>query len=316
MKQVAIEFTERGKADIVPLGPPPEPTASQVLIETLFTGVTHGTERHALLVEHGYGGGAFPSRHGYQHVGRVVKVGPEVRSLHVGDVIFCGDYVGHRGWHITDENGLVMVLPDSVDSALWALSGVAAVALRAVRRMRVGVGDRVWVAGQGPIGHFLGQCARAVGAYVTVTDVVERRLEAAREGGAHVVLHAEASDAWNVLEHGGPYDFIFDACSAPRLLFDVYDRKLLAYGGCVGMMAVRGETAYPWSLLHGTEARIETSCHFSRDDLRVLRFLVQEGLVRLGPVLSDLVPIENAPQLYNRLAEGDPSLLGVVFEWC
>ena len=44
-------------------------------------------------------------------------------------------------------------------------------------------GDKVWVAGQGPIGHFAAQAARCVGAHVTVTDVIEKRLEAAEARG-------------------------------------------------------------------------------------------------------------------------------------
>lgn len=314
MRSQAVEFAERGQAVLVDLGSAPDPVGSQVLIETAFTGITNGTERHALLLEHGYGGGVYPSRHGYQHLGVVAAVGDQVRTLRVGDTVFCGDYVGHRGWHIADENGLLVRLPDG-PPASRALLGVAGVALRAVRRMRVTAGDHVWVAGQGPIGHFLGQCARAIGAYVTVSDMVPQRVEAARKGGAHLALDAGASDAAGALKSAGPYDFIFDACSAPRLLFDIFEQGLLAYGGCIGMMAVRSEVSYPWSILHGAEARIETSCHFSRDDLRVLTFLVDQGLVSMDPVVSDVVPIDEAPAIYGRLAAGDPNLLGVVFDW-
>ena len=35
-------------------------------------------------------------------------------------------------------------------------------------------------------------------------------------------------------------------------------------GGTVAMMTVRDVVSYPWGLLHGTEARIETSCHLTQ----------------------------------------------------
>jgi len=311
MRTIAVEFVRQGEAGLADLGDPPAPAGSLVLIETAFTGVTNGTERHALLAEHGFGGGVYPSRHGYQHVGQVVAVGDGVKTLQIGDWVFCGDYVGHRGWHLADENGLLVKLPPTLEPRQCALFGVAGVALRAVRRMRVGAGDCVWVAGQGPIGHFIEQCARAVGAQVVVTDVSARRLDAARRAGAYAALDAGSAD----LAAQGPFNFIFDACSAPRLLFDVQKDGLLAHGGCIGMMAVRSDVAYPWGLLHGTEARIETSCHFSRDDLRVLSFLVETGLVLMEPIISDIVPIEDAPGLYGRLASGDPALMGAVFDW-
>ncbi|NLH99323.1 MAG: zinc-binding dehydrogenase [Chthonomonadales bacterium] len=311
----AVEFTSRGVAALVEIDEPPIPRGTQVVLRTEFTGVTNGTERHALMSEHGYGGGVFPSRHGYQHVGIVESIGEAVQTLAVGDRIFCGDYVGHRSWHITDENGLIVKLPDDVDAQQCALMGVAGVALRAVRRMRVGAGDSVWVAGQGPIGHFIAQAARAVGARVTVTDLNARRLAAAREAGAHLALDPSDPDTMAVLKANGPFNFIFDGCSAPRLLFDIFENGLLAHTGCIGMMAVRSEVTYPWSILHGTEARIETSCHFSRDDLRVLLFLIRQGLIRMEPIISDILPIAEAPALYGRLAAGDPALMGVVFDW-
>jgi len=183
MRTTGIEFAEKGKMRMVDLGEPPELAPTQVLLETKYTAITNGTERHAFLIEHGYGGGAFPSRHGYQHVGEVVAVGEAVQTLAIGDWLYCGDYVGHRGWHVVDEHGLVSKLPDTMDRKYCALFGVAGVALRSVRRMGVGAGDNVWVVGQGPIGHFTAQAARAVGARVTVTDMIENRLEAARACG-------------------------------------------------------------------------------------------------------------------------------------
>jgi hypothetical protein len=35
----------------------------------------------------------------------------------------------------------------------------------------------------------------------------------------------------------------------------------------------------------------------------------------MEPIISDILPIENAPSLYGRLASGDPGLMGVVFDW-
>ena len=113
----------------------------------------------------------------------------------------------------------------------------------------------------------------------------------------------------------GPYNFIFDCCSARDLLEEVFTNRLLAYGGTIGLMAVRQRVNYPWSLLHGLEARIETSCHFDSDDLRVLLSLVEQGLVKIQPLVSHLVPIDRAPEIYELLANHSERLLGVIFDW-
>jgi 2-desacetyl-2-hydroxyethyl bacteriochlorophyllide A dehydrogenase len=315
MRTTGIQFVARGQAAFRQLGEPPEPGPTELLIETVYSGVTNGTERHALLTEHGYGGGHFPSQHGYQQVGRVVAVGGAVERYALGDWVFYGGYVGHNGWNVVDEEGLLIRLPDGIDRPYCALFGVAGVALRAARRMGVSAGDGVWVVGQGPIGHFLGQSARALGARVTVSDMLERRRKIARACGAHVVLDPADEATVDALKAGAPYDYIFDCCSAPHMIDDVFQQRLLAHGGTLGMVAVRDRVDYPWSVLHGTEARIETSCHFHPDDLRVLRFLYEQGLIRIAPMVSHRVPVDEAPRIYQMLAERDPDLLGVIFDW-
>lgn len=315
MRKTALEFMSRGELAIRDLGEPPPLRPSEMLLETVYSGITNGTERHAFLSEHGYGGGRFPSRHGYQHVSRILVAGKDVARFETGDWVFYGGYVGHNGWNIVHENALLIKLPDAVDRRFCALFGVAGVALRSVRRMGVRQGDNVWVAGQGPIGHFVAQAARAAGARVTATDRIAKRLEAAKECGAHVVLSAVEDGTAKLLKEGGPYDFVFDCCSAKELLFDVHENGMLAPGGTIGMMAVRDTVSYPWSLLHGTEARIETSCHFSIDDLRVLLFLYEQGLVKIEPMVSHLVSINEAPRIYDMLAHHEEELLGVIFDW-
>ncbi|KKL51738.1 hypothetical protein LCGC14_2292470, partial [marine sediment metagenome] len=215
MRTTALEFVAKGEVGFCELGDPPAPEAGQMLVETKYTGVTNGTERHALMCEHGWGG-KFPSRHGYQHVGQVAAVGEDVSDFAVGDWVFSGSYVGHRGWNVVAAAGLVIKLPDDLEPRSCALFGVAGVALRGVRRMGVGAGDNVWVVGQGPIGHFTAQAARAVGARVTVTDMVPKRLEAARAAGAHVALDAANEGTLQALKDAGPFDYIYDCCSAER----------------------------------------------------------------------------------------------------
>ena len=315
MRTTGLEFAARGELAVVDLGEPPALGPTQVLIETRFTGVTNGTERHAFLGEHGYGGGRYPSRHGYQHVGVIVATGDAATRYQVGDWVFFGQYVGHRGWNVVDENDLMIALPETVDRRQCALFGVAGVAMRAVRRMRVAPGDNVWVAGQGPIGHFIGQAARCAGARVIVTDLLARRLEAARACGAHVVLDASDQATIDALSDGGPYDYIYDACSAERLLFYIHQHRLLKHGGTIGCIAVRDTLTFPWSVLHGTEAKIEVSCHFGPDDLAALLFLVEQGQIRIEPVVSHIAPIDDAPRIYGLLADRAPDLLGAILDW-
>jgi L-iditol 2-dehydrogenase len=288
------------------------------LLETLYSGVTNGTERHALMVDHGYGGGNFPSRHGYQHVCRVAAIGEGVESVAVDDVVFVGMYVGHRGWHVVPAVPTLPLgirLPDDVDHGACALLGVAGVALRAVRRLRIGSGQNVWSVGVGPIGIFGAQCARACGARVTVTEFVENRLHAARETGAHEAINMADDDAWDRLRAGGPYDAIIECSGHERLFFEIFERGLLAHGGRIGAIAVRGEATFPWSMLHGTEASIEVSCHFSESELAYLLQFLQSGVIEIDPIISHRVPVTEAPAIYATMRDDPRALYGVIFDW-
>lgn len=319
MRNQGIEFPAKGEAALYDLGAPGPPGPGEVLIATAWSGVTNGTERHALLGEHGWG--HYPGRHGYQHVGRIEAVGEGVADFAVGDWIYYGRYVGHRGWHLqavgpadvhSYDSHLCVRLPHDADRQDCALLGVAGVAMRGVRRFRVAPGQRVWVAGLGLIGQFAAQAARAVGAQVTVTDTNEMRLGVAARLGAHAALPAADTAA---LQAGGPYDCIIDACGAPDLFMQVHRLGLLAPKGVVGALAVRSETTFHWSTFHGREASIEVSCHYSLDDLRMLLHLIKQGIIAIPPLVTHRLPVSEAPSVYRLLRDEPGQLLGVIFDW-
>ena len=316
MRNIGIEYPERGKMRFYDLGNPPDLSDSQILIRTHYSGITNGTERHALLGEHYWSGeSSFPGRHGYQHVGQIEAVGSGVRNFQQGDIVFCGQYIGHRGWLVVEDSALCVRLPAASDFKRYALLGVAGVAMRGIRRFRVAPHQKVWVAGAGLIGQFVAQCARAVGAQVTVSDVDERRLAVSRELGAAKVINAASDGAAHLLKEGGPYECIIDACGVESLFIDIYKNGLLAKGGVVGALAVRSEARFMWPMLHGLEASIEGSCHFDKDDLAALVEFIQQGAVRVEPLVTHLVPIDEAPKIYTTLRDRPAELLGVIFDW-
>jgi 2-desacetyl-2-hydroxyethyl bacteriochlorophyllide A dehydrogenase len=322
MADIGIEFPERGIARLFELPPASDPGPTEILIRTRYSGVTNGTERHAMMGDFGYG--HYPGRHGYQHVGVVEAVGSEVSEFAEGDIVFYGRYVGHKGWHIQDvasaesrsyHSHLCLVLPEDVSPELCTLLGVAGVAMRAIRRCRVSPAQRVWVAGAGPIGQFAAQAVRAFGAFVTVSDVIEKRIQIAEKLGAHRIINAAQPDSIEALKSGAPYDRIIDACGAPSLFKEIHEANLLAYQGVIGAIAVRGETVFNWSMLHGREASIEVSCHFSLDDLRVVLHFLRQHIIQIEPLVLHRASIAEAPHIYEMLRDSREKMLGIIFNW-
>jgi 2-desacetyl-2-hydroxyethyl bacteriochlorophyllide A dehydrogenase len=333
MRSTGIEYPARGEMAFVDLGSPPDPKDTEILIRTCFSGITNGTERHALMAEHLWG--QFPSRHGYQHVGVVEKAGREVKEFAEGDWVFFGHYVGHRAWNVIDVasplalhsgNHLTVRLPareDPLQYSEYALLGVAGVAMRGARRFRVGPAQNVWVAGLGPIGQYAAQACRALGAAVTVTDVNQERLDTASAAGAHKALNVSgtrseshsSADADAAIKQGAPYDAIIDCSGYPPFVRELFEKHLLKHGGVVGLLAVRTDTVFHWSMLHMTEASIEVSCHFSVNDLKALLRFMQDRVILNEPLIKDYISIDRAPEIYATMRDRPADLLGVVFDW-
>ena len=96
---------------------------NEVKTETIYSGITNGTERNQLI-----GGNYAPKDEqlptgggGYQNVGRVIEVGPAVSELQIGDVLYMS--AGHAEYVVMPEDGLLIKLPDSIDRKEAALFG-------------------------------------------------------------------------------------------------------------------------------------------------------------------------------------------------
>lgn len=318
MHNIGIQFVAKGQMEFFDIGNPPDPSPTQILIRTHYSGITNGTERHALMADFGYGGG-YPGRHGYQHVGVVEKAGSQVKAFAEGDMVFFGHYVGHRGWHIVEamspEAALCLKLPTDVDYEDCALLGVTGVGMRHVRRVRVSPPQNVLVFGQGPIGLGASQSAKAFGAYVTVADTVQKRLDVAKELGIHRCVNASEPSAMDQLKARAPYNCIIDASGALPILEDIHKSGLLAHRGAIGLLAVRAETTFQWGMLHILEGSFEVSCHFSLDDLNVIIHFMKLGVMQIRPIVTHRVLINDAPEIYGIMRDNPRNLLGVIFNW-
>ena len=318
MKRIGIEFPRLGVARKVDLPAPPKPGPTEIVTRTLFSGVTNGTERHRLMADFVR---YFPVRYGYQHVGVIEEVGRRVDQFSAGEKVFLGVQGGHRGWRLVDlaaaneSDRLCIQLPPEIEHEFCALFGIAGVGFRHTRRIRVAAPMRVWVAGLGLIGQSVAQAARALGAHVTVTDFDPRRLDVAGRLGAHRVIDLNEDTAIESLTEGGPYDRIVDACGAPDLFDYIYDNELLATYGVIGALAGRQPTVFHQTMLHALRASIESSSHFTLEDLEILLHFYQLGTVRIEPMVTHRVPIEEAPAVYATLRDNPAELLGVIFDW-
>ena len=294
--------------------PEPEgPTGNEVKTETIYSGITNGTERNQLI-----GGNYAPKDeqlptggNGYQNVGRVIEVGPDVSELQVGDVLYMSAV--HSEYIVMAEDDLLIKLPDSIDRTEAALFGMTSVAMRTCRNTELKMGERVLIVGAGIIGQVAAQIAAVMGARPTLCDISPNRLELAREIGAAETVLDVSGDGWEKGVADGTFDAVIDFAGVPGM----EDQMISAVRrrGRVIFIAGRGKVTYTFNLGQGQEIQLKQNSHFDRDDLANLCRLVDRGLVRIAPLIRDVVPVSEAKRIYDTLRDNPTELLGTVFEW-
>ncbi len=190
--------------------PAPEgPTGQQVKTQTIYSGITNGTEHNDLVGgNYAHPDDALPAGWGYQHVGRVIETGPDVAELAVGDLLYIN--ADHMEYVVAREDGLLIKLPEDVDPKHAALFGMSGVAMRSCRHADLRMGERVLVVGQGFIGQMAAQIANVMGVRVAVCEIDPRRLELARLIGAAEEVFDVTGDGWAKHVADGACDALID----------------------------------------------------------------------------------------------------------
>lgn len=248
-------------------------------------------------------------------------MGEGVEGHAAGDVIFSGNSCEHRQYFAAPATAgkLIAKLPDSIDPRHAALFGMASVGMHDVRRANVAIGENVLVIGAGSIGQFTAQASRLAGAVVTICDLNEKRLEVAGSTGAHhTVAVTEDAESWDAVRQAGPFDVVFEDSGAPILDIVIgtnWCQGVLKHRSRVVMIAGRERVDYSFNAAQGCELSLFHAGHFDRDDLMQVCRFAAEGVLKIDPVIQDVVKIDKAIDIYDTLRDDPGSLFGVVFDW-
>lgn len=202
----AIWYTGPGQVEIRSR-PLSIPGPGVVVVKTMFSGISRGTERLILSGAVGpsewgrmkapmqEGEFPFPVKYGYCAVG-VVDKGPDAL---IGKVVFC--LHPHQDCFITTPDRLTMV-PAQVPPRRATLAANMETALNALWDSGAGPADRIVVVGAGVVGLLIAYlAARLPGADVTVVDVAEERRSAVEAIGARFATPSQAPTGADVVFH-------------------------------------------------------------------------------------------------------------------
>src|ERR671910_2585485 len=186
-----------GRGEIRPVRLP-EPGSDDVVVRTLRSGVSRGTETlvfrggvppsQYVAMRAPFQEGDFPGpvKYGYLNVGAVEQGPPELR----GRTVFC--LYPHQTAYVVPA-GAVTVVPDDVPPARAVLAGTVETAVNALWDAAPMVGDRVAVVGAGMVGCCVARLlARFPGVEVTLVDVDASRAGVADALGARFARPGDA----------------------------------------------------------------------------------------------------------------------------
>jgi len=174
------------------------PAAKEVLVKTIYSGISAGTELTAyrgsnpylhkqwdaerrLFVPSSSPSLQYPlTGWGYEEIGEVIEVGAEVSRVKVGDSVH-GAW-GHRTHHILDEAyAAPRIFPQTLDPILGIFSHLGSIAINGVHDASIRIGETVAVFGLGALGQIVAQLAKQSGARVIGVDMLDKRLSLAQE---------------------------------------------------------------------------------------------------------------------------------------
>jgi len=310
MKARTLRYTPEGKIDFLEIETP-DPGPDEVQVAGLACGICSwdiATCKQGSDM-------AVPAPPGHEGVGRVIKTGKKVTRLKEGDLIAGGGFT--TCWNRPEAK--LYRLPESkIPPHHWMVEPVSC-CVTGIDHMRIMPGQRVAVIGCGFMGLILIQLlGHSPCGEVVAIDLVDERLALAKEFGATSTHHSgeispeELAEKWKQQ----PFDIVCDT-SGVQAGLDLA-AKLTKKGGQINLFGwMKGSTATfnptQWHLSGFTIINSSPSSRM-RDPFPPAIDLIANGVVDLSPLVTHTVPLQDYPDLMQRILQGEPGYIkGVVF---
>ena len=270
---------------------------------------------------------------GYSLCGVVVEVGEGVHGFEVGDLVAAAgnEFALHAEVNWVPRNLCVRV-PDGVLAEHAAFSTVGAIAMQALRRAEVQLGETACVIGLGLVGQLLVRLLVGAGVRVVGLDTVEERCRTAEEGGAVGCAGPDPAGVDRLealLRAGAPggADHVFLAAGGASNEPVELAARLARDRACVVDIG-KTRLDLPWNAYYEKELDVRFSRSYGPgryDDryeldgvdypLGYVRWteerniacflaLLADGSLDIAALVSSNHPVTEAPQVYERLRTG------------
>jgi uncharacterized zinc-type alcohol dehydrogenase-like protein len=305
-----------------------------VQIDILYCGVCH-SDLHQIRNE--WGNSIFPMVPGHEIVGRITKVGSDVKKFKVGQLAGVGclvdscrtcenckegleqyclngnsptyngleqdkktpTYGGYSKMIVTDEDFVLRVSDKLPLQNVAPLLCAGITTYSPLRYWKVGKGHKLAVLGLGGLGHMAVKFGVSFGAEVTMLSSSPSKKADAERLGAHKFVLTKDPEELKAIQ--GNFDFILDTVSAPHD-YNQYLGLLKTNGVqiCVGAPPAPAEI-YGFTLIMGRRSMAGSLIGGLPETQEMLDYCAEHNIV------SDieLINIQNIHSAYDRMLKGD-----------
>jgi len=304
----------------------PEPGTGQVLIKTVSTLISAGTELGTQ--EQKRDGNIYT---GYSNAGEIIAVGEGVEDYHIGDrVLSLGQHASHVIASTAPQS--LAGIPENVSFDKASFGVLGSISIHGVRKARIELGEYTAITGVGLVGQLVLQLASRLGSEALIAiDPCEARLEIAKRLGATHILNPDRPNfrsEINAITGNHGLDVTIEASGYPQALLYIFDLsriggrivqlgsiwnrivevdfmdfhlKELTLTGCHQPKCPTAETAYfPWTQQYNR---------------RQILKMISDNRLDVSSLISHKQPYHEAGEAYRMLRDEKDKALGVVLDW-
>ncbi len=315
----AVKFEKPWEVSCVDV-PMPERKEGEALIKISAAGIC-GSDIGAFRGTNGLV--SYPRIIGHELAGTVVSIGENSKGIKEGDRVVVDPYIycGHcypcsigrtncctdlkvLGVHVdggmaeyfTHPADLLVKIPDGMTMVQAAMAEPLTISLHGIHRGGLKKGEHCAIIGAGPIGLVAGMVAQAYGGHAILIDIVQERLDFAKNLGIEHVINSSKEDAVKKISEitGGRMAEQVMECSGANAAI----RSSLDYVSNAGRITFTGwpkkETSIPTDMITRKEIDIR-GARTSAGEFEEALELISTKKVDMMKILTKVINVDEAP---------------------
>ena len=307
--------------------PMPEVKEGEALLKVKYVGIC-GADVASFTGDQPFR--TYPRIPGHEFSAEIVSIPENDKGLKAGDIVTCNPYF-NCGTCYSCERGYVNCCTDNqtmgvqrdgafceyismpveriydgkgLSAKELALIEPFSISQHAVSRAEIKETDSVLVIGAGPIGLFALLAAKQKCKNIVVADILDNRLELAKEYGADAVVNTKAQSLEEFTKeftNGNGFDVCIEACGAPETFLGCIDSAAFA-ANIILIGNGKRETNFVHSVILKKELNIHGSRNALKDDFLNNIDLVASDKADVMKMVSGIYDMADALDAFKALA--------------